>query len=107
MNEIKQVLEKNDYAVSKEHRFKSGGVVDLFATKAKINIAVEVETSKSDVLHNVRKCMNANVNHLIIAATTKSALAKISAQLANANLPHNKPFLVIPACAISKQIMNL
>ena len=108
VNEIKQVLEKNDYAVFLEHRFLSGGVVDLYATKAKINIAVEVETSKSDVLHNVRKCMNANVNHLIIAATTKSALAKMKAQLANANLPHNRaPLLIIQACTISKQLINL
>ena len=107
VNEIKQVLEKNDYAVFLEHRFLSGGVVDLYATKAKINIAVEVETSKSDVLHNVRKCMDANVNHLIIAATTKSALAKISAQLANAKLKQNKPLIIIQACTISKQIINL
>jgi len=107
VNEIKQVLEKNDYAVLKEHRFLSGGVVDLYATKAKINIAVEVETSKSDVLHNVRKCMNANVNHLIIAATTKDAKAKLLAQLANAKLKHNKPFLVIQACALSLHLINL
>ncbi len=108
VNEIKQVLEKNDYAVLKDHRFLSGGVVDLYATKAKINIAVEVETGKSNVLHNVRKCMNANVNHLIIAATTKEALAKMKAQLANANLAHNRaPLLVIEACTISKQLINL
>jgi hypothetical protein len=81
-----EVYKKSGYQVTLEEPVGNGKTVDLVARKDHRTIAVEIETGKSHVLANVRKCLAADFDQLIVAATSKQTESKIRALLENASL---------------------
>lgn len=57
------------YNVQKEVPIGEGKAVDLVATKGDERIAIEVETEKSDVEENVRKCRKARFDKVVVIHT--------------------------------------
>lgn len=82
------------YQVSLEVSRKSGRV-DVAATKDGQKIAIEVETGKSNFMHNVRQDLIVDYDKIIIIATDKYALEKIEKSLA-------KEGLIIPRIQIEQ-----
>ncbi|MBC8236086.1 ATP-binding protein, partial [bacterium] len=104
---IKHKLKHKGYTVFTEYSLKTGGIVDLLAVKDKLVMAVEVETGKSDILANREKCINAGINNIIFAATTKDAKNKIQAQLKKANCQNHSCIRIIQARYFSKVFPKL
>lgn len=59
----------NGYEVEKEVPIGEGKEVDLVATKGNESIAIEVETGKSDVEENIRKCKEAGFEKVVVVRT--------------------------------------
>jgi len=54
---LKQCLLKKGYAVQEEFDIGNGQAVDLFARKEAKTLYIEIETGKSDIASNIRKCL--------------------------------------------------
>ena len=65
---------------------RKSGNVDVVARKGAENIAIEVETGKSDVVWNVRQDLLSNYDKILIVATDERALKKVEQKLARAGL---------------------
>jgi len=63
------------YAVQREVQIGDGKAVDLVATKGGERIAIEIETGKSDIQGNVRKCREAGFDK-VVSVRTKPANAR-------------------------------
>jgi len=74
-------LAKHGYDVTKEAPLGDGKAVDILAVKDGKRIAFEVETGKSDAAANVRKCLAAQLDKVVIVATTKNARRAIAAAM--------------------------
>ena len=68
-------LQEAGFQAAKEAPLGNGQAVDLLVTAGERKVAVEVETGKSDWKANVRKCKEAGMDQMIIAAT-RLALAQ-------------------------------
>jgi hypothetical protein len=60
---------RKGYTVEEEVHIGEGRTVDLIATKDGRRIAIEVETGKSDVEGNVRKCEEAGFDEVVVIPT--------------------------------------
>lgn len=78
-------FEQLGYQVAFEVPRKSGRV-DVVAIKDNQKIAVEIETGKSDFMHNVRQDLIASYDRMIIVATNREVLEKIEKSLAKEGL---------------------
>jgi len=78
-------LTKEGYDVTLEAPRK-GGRVDVLACKGKTQIAVEIETGKSDAVTNVRQDLLTGFTKVLVVATDRRALVKIERQLGKAGL---------------------
>ena len=58
----------------KEHAVKGNGAVDLLAHRPGEQIAVEVETGKSDIKGNITKIRDAGFDKIILLATSAQAV---------------------------------
>jgi len=67
--------------VTEEAPLGDGKAVDILAVKDGKRIAFEVETGKSDAAANVRKCLAAELDKVVIVATTKNARRAIAAAM--------------------------
>jgi len=74
-------LTKQGYDVTEEAPLGDGKAVDILAVKDGKRIAFEVETGKSDAAANVRKCLAAELDKVVIVATTKNARRAIAAAM--------------------------
>jgi Helicase HerA, central domain len=63
---------KEGYQVRKEVPIGEGKAVDLVATKGDEKIAIELETGKSDVQGNIRKCKKAGYDSVLSISTSKN-----------------------------------
>jgi len=71
--------------IIEEYPIKNGAYfVDLVIVDK--NVAIEVETGKSDFVHNIRKCLEHGFGGVISVATNKDAFEKIKRDLANEQL---------------------
>ena len=70
------------YRVRKEVHVKEGQHVDLVASKDNIRIGIEVETGKSNVVHNIRKCLDAGFDEIHVVTMSRDTHRKIAASLA-------------------------
>lgn len=59
------------YDVKKEVQTGQGKAVDLVATKGNRRIAIEIETGKSNVENNVKKCKEAGFDEVMVVHTKK------------------------------------
>ncbi len=78
-------LEKRGYHITLEAPRKRGRI-DLLAIKNSERLAVEIETGKSDVVHNVKQDILAGCHRVIVVATDETALKAVERKLAKANL---------------------
>ncbi len=63
-----------------------GGRVDLVARERDESVAIEIETGQSDVLANVRRCLRARFDRVIVVVTSEKAFMKIERILAREGL---------------------
>ena len=78
-------FKKRGYRVYLEVPRRSGKV-DVVARKGAENIAIEIETGKSDVVWNVRQDLLSGYSKVLIIATDGKALKKVEQKLAHAGL---------------------
>jgi len=60
--------------------------MDISARRASENLAIEIETGKSDVIANVKRDLLCNVQKVIVVATDEGALKRVERQLAKEGL---------------------
>ncbi len=78
-------FKKRGYRVYLEVPRRSGSV-DVLARKGAENIAIEIETGKSDVVWNVRQDLLSGFEKVLVVATDKRALEKVERDLAKVGL---------------------
>jgi hypothetical protein len=66
---IRDILERNGYAVTEEYPIGGGRTVDVHATKGEHEITVEIETGRSNISANINKCANLPGTILFFFAT--------------------------------------
>jgi len=74
-------LRQHGYDVTEEAPIGNGKAVDILAVKDGRRIAFEIETGKSDAAGNVRKCLDAGMDRVLVVATSAAARNAIAAQL--------------------------
>ncbi|MCX5683239.1 MAG: DUF87 domain-containing protein [Planctomycetota bacterium] len=65
-------LRAGGYGVTEEYPVGGGKTIDLVAERDGKRVAFEVETGKSDATGNVRKCLDAGMDEVIVVATTSA-----------------------------------
>jgi len=83
VNEIYRGLKSYGYDVKLEEPVGNGEAVDIVVVGEKKRVAIEIETGKSDAIHNIRKCLKAEFDFVISLATNKRIEAKLKEQIAN------------------------
>jgi hypothetical protein len=71
---VTQYFRRKGYEVSKEHPIKNNGVIDLLASRPGEQMAIEVETGKSNVKNNLKNILKAGFNGTILVATSAEAI---------------------------------
>ena len=66
-------LRESGYNVQEEVPIGGGKTIDLVAARDGRRIAIEVETGASDAEGNVRKCLHAGMNEVLVVATSAHA----------------------------------
>ena len=74
-------LRAQGYVVTEEAPIGGGRTIDLLSERDGKRIALEVETGKSDVRSNVRKCLAADVDKIIVVAVRRSVRNSIRAAI--------------------------
>ncbi len=80
---ISNALDDQGYSITHEFQIADSGAVDIVASRNDERIAVEIETGRSDVPANIRKCLDAGFDTIIIAATNTDAHEKIARWIAD------------------------
>lgn len=65
---------------------RRGGRVDILARRGKELLGVEIETGKSDVLANVKRCLRSGLSRVLVVCTDGRALKSVERRLATAGL---------------------
>lgn len=78
-------LEREGWVVKFEAP-RSGGRVDVLATRDGKTLAVEIETGSSDYVGNVRACLRSKFDRVLVVATSGKAAEKIERKLAKHGL---------------------
>jgi len=74
-------LRASGYAVTEEYPLGGGKTIDLVAERDGKRIAFEIETGKSDAAENVRKCLGAGVERVIVVAVSAGVHDRLSRTL--------------------------
>jgi Holliday junction resolvase len=90
-------LKASGYEVVEEYPVGGGKTIDLVAIRDGRRIAFEIETGKSDAAANVRKWSRADINKVIVVATT--AVVRNALSL---SLPKDSAVL----CLTGPEVMN-
>jgi energy-coupling factor transporter ATP-binding protein EcfA2 len=69
-------FEKKGYDVLREHPVKGNGAVDILAKKPGENVAIEVETGKSDVKANIKKIKRGGFDRIVLVTTSPEAVTE-------------------------------
>jgi predicted RecB family endonuclease len=81
-------------------RFRGCGNMDISATRGSENVAIEIETGKSDVVSNVKRNLLSGFQKVIVVATDRQALKKVERQLAKESLLIPERVEVVPGDSI-------
>ena len=73
------------YEVREEYERKNGKI-DLYATKGKEKVAIEIETGKSDVVKNLMADLMFGCSRVVVVATDEKAFGKVERDLAKVGL---------------------
>ena len=87
-------LKKQGYEVAEEVPVGGGKAIDIVASRDGKRIAFEIETGKSDVPANVRKCLQVGMDNVIVAASS----AQISDQLSRVLLKDDRVLYDVRRC---------
>jgi energy-coupling factor transporter ATP-binding protein EcfA2 len=74
VNKTAQHLEKEGYEVIREHPVKGNGAIDLLAQRPGEQVAVEIETGKSDIKSNLKNIAKADFDRTVLLATSGDAI---------------------------------
>ena len=67
-------FEKKGYEVSYEHPVKGNGAIDILAKRGGHQVAIEVETGKSDIKANLNKITGDDFDRIILVPTSPAAV---------------------------------
>jgi hypothetical protein len=73
-NRTARYFQKKGYDVSCEHPVKGDGAIDILATKAGHQVAIEVETGKSNIKANLEKIKAGGFDKITLVATSPAAV---------------------------------
>ena len=93
-NKYAEEYQNKGYKTELEAPVGNGKTIDLVASKDNQKTAIEIETGRSDILSNINKCLQANINRIIIVATNDQAEMKIFRILRDHCLLNNDQILV-------------
>ena len=96
-NKYAQILKNKGFDITFEKPIGEGKTVDVVATKNNKQIAIEVETGRSDILSNINKCLQAKFDKIIIVAINERIESKVKSLL-EANDLHQNPKIIV-SCA--------
>jgi hypothetical protein len=68
-------FETKGYEVKCEHPVKGNGAIDILATRPGKQVAVEVETGKSNIKENLNKIKGAGFDRIVLVATSPAAVS--------------------------------
>jgi DNA-binding MarR family transcriptional regulator len=74
-------FKKKGYTVTYEYKIGKGKSVDVMAEKDGRQIAIEIETGKSDYVYNVKKNLDYGFEEIIVAALDRGIKEKILSEL--------------------------
>lgn len=74
VSKVAGFFEKKGYEVSKEHPIKDNGALDLLAQRPGEQVAVEIETGKSNIKNNLQNIKNVGFDKVIMIATSADAV---------------------------------
>ena len=74
INRTAKHFEKKGYEVTYEHPVIGNGAIDILAQKPGVQVAIEIETGKSDIKSNLQKMLKGNFDRTILVATTGIAV---------------------------------
>jgi hypothetical protein len=92
-----ELFSNKGFDITFEKPIGEGKSVDVVATKNEKQIAIEIETGRSDILSNINKCIEANFDKIIVVATTERVESKVKSLLEDDALNQN-PNIII-SCA--------
>ncbi|MFC1735522.1 ATP-binding protein [Candidatus Hydrogenedentota bacterium] len=76
---LSERLESDGWLVTQE--VPVNGYTDIIAQKTTIQLAIEIETGKSDWRRNIEKNLKKGFQHILVVATNKNALDQISTEI--------------------------
>jgi len=85
-HKIAEVLTEAGYEVALEKQTGDGHYVDVIAERDGERLAIEVETGKSDVVGNVRHCLETGFDRIVVVATSREAHHIVERRLRRAGL---------------------
>jgi Holliday junction resolvase len=71
-------LRQQGYGVQEEAPVGGGKAIDIVAVKDGKRIAFEIETGESDVTANIEKCLDADMDNVVVVAVLAGALDAIA-----------------------------
>jgi len=96
-NKYAELLKSKGFDITFEKPIGEGKSVDVVATKKGKQIAIEVETGRSDILSNINKCIQAKFDKIIVVAINEKIESKVKSLLENNDL-HQNPKIIL-SCA--------
>ncbi|MBL1214698.1 MAG: ATP-binding protein [Ignavibacteriae bacterium] len=96
-NKYAKILKDKGFDITFEKPIGEGKSVDVVATKNGRQIAIEVETGRSDILSNINKCLQANFDKIIVVAINEKIESKVKSLLEKNDL-HQNPKIIL-SCA--------
>lgn len=78
---IAEHLKANGYSTAIEVPVGKGKTIDIVAKRDGKQIALEIETGKSDAAGNVRKCLKSGVDKVFVIATSRKAMDTLTSIL--------------------------
>jgi hypothetical protein len=96
-NKYAELFIDKGFDITFEKPIGEGKSVDVVATKNGKQIAIEIETGRSDILSNINKCIEANFDKIILVATTEKVESKVKSLLEDNALNQNPN--IILSCA--------
>ncbi|MBC8402184.1 MAG: ATP-binding protein [Candidatus Marinimicrobia bacterium] len=89
-NRYAEKYESDGYKITIEEPIGQGKSVDVVVRKDDHSIAIEIETGRSNILENIKKCLKHDFNEIIIVATSQQIEIKILRLLKETGLIRNR-----------------
>ncbi len=90
--------QKHGFEVTREKKIPGDGYIDLFVQKGQVSIAIEIETGKSEIKHNITKALQAGYSHIRVLGTGRNAVQKIQAAVSSLE-PADADRVTVGVCA--------